>query len=210
MRVRIVIADDHEIVRDGLRHIIENQNGWQVIAEAEDGQEAIALAIEHEPDVIVMDCLMPRMNGIDATRHVRARCCKAQVLMFTMYNNEHMVREALLAGARGYLLKVDAKRRLIEAIETVASGRAYFSPCVSDLLLQNYQSHARCNGTLSPRERQVVQLIAEGLTNKHIAIHLDISLKTVETHRAAIMAKLRLGSCAELVRYAIRNQIVEA
>lgn len=210
MRVRILIADDHEVVRDGLRHIIESQAGWEVVGEATDGEQAVALAVDLEPDLIIMDCLMPRMNGIDATRQVRARCARAEVLMFSMYNNEHTIRESLLAGARGYLLKVDARKRLLDAIETVAGHRAYFSPNVSELLLQHYQ-HPRCaNGTLSPRERQVVQLISEGLTNKQVAIHLDISLKTVETHRAAIMAKLRLGSAAELVRYAIRNQIVEA
>jgi DNA-binding NarL/FixJ family response regulator len=210
--VKIVVADDHEVVRTGVRSILEQQAGWQVVGEAEDGEQAIVQALHHLPHIVLMDCMMPKMNGVDATRQIRARCPRTEVLMFSMYNSEQMIREALLAGARGYLLKSDAKLKLLDAVEAVAARKAYFSPCVNELLLHNFtrqRVNGAENGSLSPRERQVVQLIAEGMSNKSIALHLEISLKTIETHRAAVMAKLHLGSAADLVRYAIRNNLIE-
>jgi DNA-binding NarL/FixJ family response regulator len=212
--IRILIADDHEVVRSGLRKILEAQPNWEVVAEAADGKDAVSKVIETKPDVAVLDYSLPLINGIDATRHIRAQLPRTEVLIFTMHDNEMLIRELLKAGARGYLLKSDAKRHLIGAIETLVSHRPYFTAKVSEALLESFLARPRKEGSevsaLTNRERAVVQLIAEGYTNKQIAKLLNISLKTVETHRAAIMRKLNLASSAGLVRYAIRNKIVEA
>jgi DNA-binding NarL/FixJ family response regulator len=208
--IRILIADDHEVVRSGLRKILESQPTWEVVAEAGDGKDAISKATETKPDVAVLDYSLPLINGIEATRQIRARLPKTEVLIFTMHDNETLIQELLKAGARGYLLKSDAKRHLIGAIESLASHKPFFTAKVSEALLDSFLARpAREGSTLTNRERGVVQLIAEGHTNKQIANILNISLKTVETHRAAIMRKLNLSSSAGLVRYAIRNKIVE-
>jgi DNA-binding NarL/FixJ family response regulator len=207
---RILIADDHEVVRSGLRRILEAQPNWEVVAEAGDGKDAISKAIETKPDVAVLDYSLPLVNGIEATRQIRARLPKTEVLIFTMHDNETLIQELLKVGARGYLLKSDAKRHLIGAIESLAVHKPFFTAKVSETLLDSFLSRpSRESSTLTNRERGVVQLIAEGYTNKHIANLLNISLKTVETHRAAIMRKLNLSSSAALVRYAIRNRIIE-
>ena len=209
--IRILIADDHEVVRSGLRKILEAQPNWEVVAEAGDGKDAIHKAAETRPDVAVLDYSLPLVNGIEATRQIRARLPKTEVLIFTMHDNETLIQELLKAGARGYLLKSDAKRHLIGAIESLASHKPFFTAKVSEALLESFLARPNREGsTLTNRERGVVQLIAEGHTNKQIANILNISLKTVETHRAAIMRKLNLSSSAALVRYAIRNRIVEA
>ena len=208
--IRILIADDHEVVRSGLRKILEAQPNWEVVAEAGDGKDAIHKAAETRPDVAVLDYSLPLVNGIEATRQIRARLPKTEVLIFTMHDNETLIQELLKAGARGYLLKSDAKRHLIGAIELLASHKPFFTAKVSEALLNSFLARPNREGsTLTNRERGVVQLIAEGHTNKQIANILNISLKTVETHRAAIMRKLNLSSSAALVRYAIRNRIVE-
>jgi DNA-binding NarL/FixJ family response regulator len=208
--IRILIADDHEVVRSGLRKILEAQPNWEVVAEAGDGKDAIHKAAETRPDVAVLDYSLPLVNGIEATRQIRARLPKTEVLIFTMHDNETLIQELLKAGARGYLLKSDAKRHLIGAIESLASHKPFFTAKVSEALLDSFLARpSREGSTLTNRERGVVQLIAEGHTNKQIANILNISLKTVETHRAAIMRKLNLSSSAALVRYAIRNRIVE-
>ena len=208
--IRILIADDHEVVRSGLRKILEAQPSWEVVAEAGDGKDAITKATETKPDVAVLDYSLPLINGIEATRQIRARLPKTEVLIFTMHDNETLIQELLKAGARGYLLKSDAKRHLIGAIESLAGHKPFFTAKVSEALLVSFLARpAREGSTLTNRERGVVQLIAEGHTNKQIANILNISLKTVETHRAAIMRKLNLSSSAGLVRYAIRNKIVE-
>ena len=208
--IRILIADDHEVVRSGLRKILEAQPNWEVVAEAGDGKDAIHKAAETRPDVAVLDYSLPLVNGIEATRQIRARLPKTEVLIFTMHDNETLIQELLKAGARGYLLKSDAKRHLIGAIESLASHKPFFTAKVSEALLDSFLARPTREGsTLTNRERGVVQLIAEGHTNKQIANILKISLKTVETHRAAIMRKLNLSSSAALVRYAIRNRIVE-
>ncbi len=208
--IRILIADDHEVVRSGLRKILEAQPSWEVVAEAGDGKDAITKATETKPDVAVLDYSLPLINGIEATRQIRARLPKTEVLIFTMHDNETLIQELLKAGARGYLLKSDAKRHLIGAIELLAGHKPFFTAKVSEALLDSFLARpAREGSTLTNRERGVVQLIAEGHTNKQIANILNISLKTVETHRAAIMRKLNLSSSAGLVRYAIRNKIVE-
>ena len=207
---RILIADDHDVVRSGLRAILEEHPNWEVVAEASDGKEAILKAIEAKPDVAVLDYSLPLVNGVEATRQIRARSPKTEVLIFTMHDNETLIEELLRAGARGYLLKSDAKLHLIAAIEALAIHKPFFTSQVSEALLGSYLAKAdRTGSILTSRERGVVQLIAEGHTNRDIAMLLNISIKTVETHRASVMRKLNLSSSAALVRYAIRNKIVE-
>jgi DNA-binding NarL/FixJ family response regulator len=208
--IRILIADDHEVVRSGLRKILESQPTWEVVAEAGDGKDAINKATETKPDVAVLDYSLPLINGIEATRQIRARLPKTEVLIFTMHDNETLIQELLKAGARGYLLKSDAKRHLIGPSNRSPVISPFSRRKSSEALLDSFLARpAREGSTLTNRERGVVQLIAEGHTNKQIANILNISLKTVETHRAAIMRKLNLSSSAGLVRYAIRNKIVE-
>jgi DNA-binding NarL/FixJ family response regulator len=207
---RILIADDHDVVRSGLRRILETQPKWEVVAEAADGKEAIAKALESKPDIAVLDYSLPLVNGVEATRQIRSRLPKAEILIFTMHDSETLIRDLLKAGARGYLLKSDAKRYLLAAIESLAAHKPYFTAKVSEALLESYlKRQGDQESTLTARERGVVQLIAEGYTNKQIANVLNISLKTVETHRATVMRKLNLSSSAALVRYAIRNKLVE-
>ena len=208
--IRILIADDHDVVRSGLRHVIEAQPNWQVVAEAGDGKEAVQKALETKPDVAVIDYSLPLINGVEVTRQIRSVHPHTEVLIFTMHDNETLIEELLKAGARGYLVKTDAQRHLIGAIEALAAHKPFFTGKVSEALLDSFLlGPARDRSALTHRERGVVQLVAEGYTNKQIAGLLDSSLKTVETHRAAIMRKLNLTSPAALVRYAIRNQIVE-
>src|SRR5262245_44137978 len=208
---RILIADDHDVVRSGLRQILEDQANWEVVAEASDGKDAVVKAVQVKPDVAVLDYSLPLVNGLEVTRQIRARLPKTEVLIFTMHDNETLIQELLKAGARGYLLKSDARRHLIGAIESLALHKPFFTAKVSEALLDSYLTKPHREGSsLTNRERSVVQLIAEGHTNKQIAHILDISLKTVETHRASVMRKLNLSSSAGLVRYAIRNRIVEA
>ena len=208
---RILIADDHVVVRLGLRQIIETHSGWHVVAEAENGKDAIAKSLETKPDVAVLDYSLPLMNGIDATRQILARLPKTEILIFTMHDSECLFNELLRAGAHGYLLKTDARKYLIRAVETLAMHRPFFTGTASEVLLESYRRKPeRVRSVLTDRERGVVQLIAEGNTNKQVANKLGISLKTVETHRASIMRKLNLLSSAALVRYAVRNNIVQA
>jgi DNA-binding NarL/FixJ family response regulator len=198
------------LVRSGLRHIVEAQPNWQVVAEAGDGKEAVQKALETKPDIAVIDYSLPLINGVDATRQIRAAQPRTEVLIFTMHDNEALIRELLKAGARGYLLKSDASRHLIGAIEALAAHKPFFTGKVSEAFLDSFLlGPARDRSVLTHRERGVVQLVAEGYTNKQIAGLLDIGIKTVETHRHTIMRKLNLSSPAALVRYAIRNQIVE-
>ena len=208
---RILIADDHPVVRSGLRKVLEAEPRCEVIAEASDGKEAIAKALETKPDIALVDYSLPLVNGVEVTRQIRQRLPKTEVLIFTMHDNDGLLRNLLNAGARGYVLKSDARQHLVGAIEALASHKPYFTTKVSETLLNSYLAKDKLAGSpITNRERGVVQLIAEGHTNKGIAIQLGISLKTVETHRAAIMRKLDLSSSAALVRYAIRNRIVEA
>jgi len=207
---RILIADDHEVVRSGLRSILETQSGWDVVAEAADGKEAIAKAVETKPDVAVVDYSLPLINGIEVTRQIRRRLPSTEILIFTMHDSEALIDELLRAGARGLLLKTDAARHLLEAIETLAAHKSFFTSEVSETLLRSFlRRPSRSKSNLTPRERQIVQLIAEGNSNKQIASILGVSFKTVETHRAAVMRKLNLSSAAALVRYAVRNKLVE-
>jgi DNA-binding NarL/FixJ family response regulator len=208
--IRILIADDHEVVRSGLRKILEAQPGWEVVAEAADGKDAIKKALATKPDIAVLDYFLPFINGIETTRQIRARLPDTEILVFTMHDSETLIQELLRAGARGYLLKSDAKRNLIAAIEALSVHKPFFTSKVSETLLVSFLARPTGEASaLTNRERGVVQLIAEGYTNKQVANILNISLKTVETHRAAIMRKLNLTSSASLVRYAIRNKLVE-
>ena len=205
---RILIADDHDVVREGLRRLLEAQPNCEVVAEALDGKDAIAKAIETKPDIAVIDYSLPMINGLQVTRQIRARSPKTEVLIFTMHDNETIIENVLRAGARGYILKSDAKRYLLAAIDALAAHKPFFSSQVTEELLISLTKQNKQEGT--HRERQIVQLVAEGHSNKQIAPVLNISLKTVETHRANIMRKLCLSSPAALVRYAIRNKIVDA
>jgi DNA-binding NarL/FixJ family response regulator len=208
---RILIADDHEVVRSGLRAILEAHEGWEVVAEACDGKEAIALAVETRPDVAIIDYSLPLMKGVEATRQIRARVPTAEVLIFTMHDSDVLVGELLAAGARAYLLKSDAKQYLIAAVEALAMHKPFFTGRVSEQLLDSFLAthHGKTDALLSPRERGIVQLIAEGRSNKEMSEILNLSVKTIETHRAAAMRKLNVTSTAAIVRYAIRNKLVE-
>ena len=207
---RILIADDHELVRLGLRQILDAQPGWEVVAEAADGKEAVAKAIETVPDIAIIDYALPILNGVEVTRQIRRRLPRTEVLILTMHDNEELVTQLLQAGARGYLLKSDANRHLVAAIAALASHRPFFTANVSEALLRSFTTRPRREGlVLTSRERQIVQLIAEGHSNKELATLLGIGQKTVETHRATVMRKLNLSSSAALVRYAVRNKVVE-
>jgi DNA-binding NarL/FixJ family response regulator len=207
---RILIADDHEVVRSGLRAIVETRSNWIVSGEASDGEQAIALALETRPDILIVDYSMPLMNGVEVSRRVRTLRLRSEVLILTMHENEEIVTEALLAGVRGFLFKTDARKHLISAIEALLDGRPYFTGVLLEKLLSDYQLNKqnRSRMLLTSREQSVVQLIAEGHTNKSISSILKLSVKTVETHRASAMRKLGMSSTAELVRYAIRKKLV--
>jgi DNA-binding NarL/FixJ family response regulator len=207
---RILIADDHDVVRSGLRAILETQEGWEVVGEAADGKTAVDKAMETKPDVAIIDYSLPLANGAEVTRQIRVRVPGIEVLIFTMHDNEEIVRDLLSAGAKGYLLKSDARRFLIAAVESLAAHKPFFTGKVSEALLDTYLAKGRgTEDILTAREKGVVQLIAEGNSNKKVAEILTLSLKTVETHRASAMRKLNLESTAALVRYAVRNKLVE-
>jgi DNA-binding NarL/FixJ family response regulator len=216
MTVRILLADDHEIVRRGLKELLEEPVGWTVCAEAANGREAVDLAVETRPDVAVLDFSMPELNGLEATRRIRQAAPQVEVLVFTMHESEELIREVLAAGARGFLLKSDATRQLIPAIESLVRHKPFFSGRVSEVVLDGFlkagsgSTATTAAERLTSREREIVQLLAEGNSNKDIARRLDLSVKTVETHRAAVMRKLELGSLADLIRWAIRNHLVQA
>lgn len=208
--IRVLIADDHEVVRTGLRRLIERQTDWEVVAEAGDGEEAIEKAKESKPDVAVLDYSMPRINGIEATRQIRARFPKTEVLIFTVHNDELVVAEVLKAGARGYIAKSASMHDLLAAIEFVGHRKPFFSNDVTEMLLKAYVAHPIDKApTLSEAETAVVKLVAAGHPNRRIAKILKVSLKTVETCRAAAMRKLHLANAAGLVRYAIRHGIID-
>jgi DNA-binding NarL/FixJ family response regulator len=215
--VRILVADDHEVVRQGLRGLVEAQPGWQVVGEAVDGREAVEKAKQLRPDIVVLDVSMPNLNGLEATRQIRKAVPDTEVLILTMHDSEPLVRDVLEAGARGYVLKSDAGRELVTALQAVLKHRPYLTSRVSEIVLDGYirngsaaqPSRAPRAVRLSPREREIAQLLAEGKSNKEVAATLDISVKTAETHRTNLMRKLDLHSISELVRYAIRNKMVE-
>jgi two-component system response regulator NreC len=214
MTVRILLADDHTVVRQGLRKILEERTDWDVVAEAGDGREAVRLAEQCKPDVAILDVAMPRLNGIEATRQIARRVPSTRVLVLSMHQDEAYVAQILQAGASGYILKDSADVDLLQAVNELAHGRSFFSPVIARVMLDDYVRQGADRAvsdrweSLSEREREIVQLIAEGKTNKEIAALLSISPSTVETHRAHLMEKLDLHSAAEIVLYAVRRGVV--
>ncbi|HUI56293.1 MAG TPA: response regulator transcription factor [Bryobacteraceae bacterium] len=213
--VRILLADDHTIVRKGLRLLLENHPGFAVVAEAADGHEAVALAEQHKPEVVVMDIAMPILNGIEAARQITAKNPQTAVLFLSMHSDEGYVLKALKAGARAYLLKDSAEYDLINAVKAVTEGKAFFSPAISKMLVEDYMRQMRERQVedsyelLTTREREVLQLLAEGKNNKEVATLLNLSLYTVETHRSNILQKLNLHSGADLILYAVRKGVIQ-
>ncbi len=212
--LRILIADDHEIARQGIRALLEDHPGWEVCAEAKDGREAVALACSLNPDILLLDIGMPNLNGLDATRQILATHPDSCILILTVHDSEQVVREVLATGARGFLLKSDAGRDLVAAVEALQNHRTFFTPKVAQMMLDGYlRPHEKSDSSgqciLTPREREVIQLVAEGRTTKEIATALRLSVKTAETHRTNLMRKLDLHSVADLTLYAVRNGIVQ-
>ena len=215
--LRLLVADDHEIVRKGLRAILEAQPGWQVTAEASDGREAVAKAKELKPDVTVLDISMPSLNGLEAARQILKNDSRSKILILTMHESDPLIREVLDVGARGYVLKTDASRDLVTAVTAVRSNKTFFTAKVAQMVLEGYLDKksrkdpvGASNGRLTPRQREIVQLLAEGKSSKEVAVALGLSVKTAETHRANIMRRLDCHSVSELVRYAVRNDIIQA
>jgi len=212
--IRILLADDHTVVRKGLRLLLESQPRFVVIAEAADGREAVALAAQHRPDVVVMDVAMPMLNGIEAARQITAKWPQTAVVFLSMHSDEGYVLKALKAGARAYLLKDSAETDLIQAVKAVSEGKAFFSPAIGKMLVEDYIRQMRDRQVedsydlLTTREREVLQLLAEGKNNKDVAAILNLSLYTVETHRSNILEKLNLHSGADLILYAIRKGVI--
>jgi DNA-binding NarL/FixJ family response regulator len=208
--VRILLADDLAVVRRGLRVLFDARQNFEVCAEASDGREAVELALHHKPDVAILDISLPVMNGIEATRKMRNELPGTEVLIFASYQRENEIRDVLHAGARGYVLRSDADEQIIRAVEALAQHRPFFSDQVSARFFDSFVEKAVGRGPppLTERERKVVQLVAEGNSNKNTAVLLSISVKTVETHRTASMRKLNIHSTAQLVRYACREGLV--
>jgi DNA-binding NarL/FixJ family response regulator len=215
--LRILIADDHEVARRGIRALLESHPGWEVCGEAKDGREAVDLVSKVKPDLILLDIGMPNLNGLEAARQILATSPEALILVLTMHDTDQVVREVLRAGARGFLLKSDAGRDLVAAVEALQLQRTFFTTKVSQMVLDGYlegDSPHNGNGVLrddilTAREREVIQLLAEGKTSKEVAVTLNLSVKTAETHRTNLMRKLNLHSVADLTRYAVRNGIVQ-
>lgn len=214
-KLRILVADDHDVVREGIRTLLQTRPDWEICDEAANGREAVEKAKQSKPNVVVLDFSMPELNGVDVTRLVRKALPDTEVLIFTMHNSEQLAREVLAVGARGFILKTEAKRCLIPAVEALADHKPYFAASVSAILLDSFlhpdkDARGAHGDRLTAREREIIQLVAEGLTSKEIAAKLGLSSKTIDAHRANLMNKLDVHSVSELVRYAVRNQMVQA
>ncbi len=217
--LRILIADDHELARRGVRAVLETHPGWEVCGEATDGRESVELAAATKPDVVLLDIGMPNLNGLEAARQILAILPDAAILILTMHDSDSVVRDVLRAGARGFLLKSDAGRDLVAAVDALQRQRTFFTTRVSQMVLDGFlnrpdgRSSSSCynaaSDVLTSREREVIQLLAEGKTSKEVAVTLNLSVKTAETHRTNLMRKLDLHSIADLTRYAVRNGIVQ-
>jgi DNA-binding NarL/FixJ family response regulator len=207
---RILIADDHEAVRSGLRALLEGRAGWEVVVEARDGNEAIAGAIEKRPDVAIVDYSMPLMTGVEVARRIRKHHLVTEVLIFTVHDSNELALQAFQAGARAFLLKSDANRMLLAAVESLMVHKPFYAGSFSSELKGMATGKGDPNQVLSPREKTIVKLVAEGHSNKGVSAILNLSIKTTETHRAAAMRKLNINSTAGLVRYAVRSKLVEA
>lgn len=215
--MRILVADDHDIIRRGLKELLTSRSGWEVCAEAKTGREAVTLAEQFKPEVVVMDISMPDLNGLEAARQIRKSLPKTEILILTLHFSDQLVREIVEAGVRAYIMKSDADRDLVAAVEALSNHRPFFTARAADMLLDGFRRPKNdidpdtvIRNRLTAREREIVQLLAEGKSSKEVAAALGISVKTAETHRANIMRKLELHSVSELVRYAVRNQIIEA
>lgn len=212
--IRILLADDHTVVRDGLRALLERESDMQVVAEAADGREAVRLTAENQPDIVVMDLAMPSMNGMEATRRIVSSSPRTGIVILSMHQDESYVLGALNAGAKGYLLKDSIRSEVLQAIRAVSSGRSYLTKRIANMLQEDHVSQLRRRGLedrydlLSDREREILQMVAEGRSNKEVAGLLNISLTTVETHRSHILQKLDIHSVPELILYAVRKGII--
>jgi len=215
--LRLLIADDHEIFRAGLRLLLEVQPGWQVVAEAANGREAVAKAADTHPDIAVLDIGMPVLNGLEAAREIVQRNPRTKVLMLTVHDSDAMIRNVLVFGARAYVFKTDAARDLVNAVKDVQDGKTFFTQKVAELVLHGFMTYSGQTPTgelpanrLTVRQREITQLLAEGHSTREVAILLNVSVKTAETHRANIMRRLNCRSSVQLVRYALRNQMIQA
>jgi len=212
--VRILLADDHGLVRRGLHYLLERSPSFQVVGEASDGRQAVQLAEKLKPDVVIMDIAMPNLNGLDATAQIVKKNPSTGVIILSMHSDETYLVRALSAGAKGYLLKDSAEADLLRAVEVVSQGRPFFSPAIAETLLEDYMRRLKQQNLtdsydlLTDREKEVLQLLAEGKSNKEVAALLNLSLYTVETHRSNLMQKLRLHNTAEIVLYAVRKRII--
>lgn len=213
--LRILIVDDHAVVRRGVRALLESQPGWEISGEATTGREAVDLARRLQPDVVVMDLSLPELNGLDATRQILKESPRSEILVLTMHHSEELARNVLQAGARGFVLKSDADVSLIAAVESLRQHKPFLTSTVTEFVLGDYMRLANADddgvahAVVTAREREIIQLLAEGKSNKEAASTLGISVKTIEAHRANIMRKLNLHSVSDLVRYAIRNKITQ-
>jgi two-component system, NarL family, response regulator NreC len=211
--IRILIADDHDIVRAGVRLLLEKEPGWEVCGEAANGREAVVLAESLQPDVAVLDLTMPELNGLEAARQIKRRLPEVEVVMLTAHDSEDLVHQVFDVGARSYILKTEAAKHLVPAVRLAFAHKPFFTNKISEIVFARYLDRRDVdpsNSSLTSRERELLQLLAEGESSKEAADSLGISLRTVESHRAAIMHKLALRSVSDLVRYAIRNKIIEA
>jgi DNA-binding NarL/FixJ family response regulator len=212
MALRILVVDDHAVVRRGVRSLLESHDGWDVCGEATTGRDAVEQSRRLHPDVVVMDLSLPELNGLDATRQILKDAPQTEVLVLTMHHSEELARDVLKAGARGYVLKSDADANLIAAVENLRQHKPFLTPTVTEFVLDGYirdSDKDAARSAVTAREREIIQLIAEGKSNKNAASALGVSVKTIESHRANIMRKLQLHSVSDLVRYAIRNKIVQ-
>ena len=214
--LRILITDDHDLMRRGVKALLQSHAGWEVCGEAHTGREAVAKAEELKPDIVVLDISMPDLNGVDAAKRIRKGSPDTEVLILSVHYSDQLIRDILEAGVRGYIVKSDSDRDLIIAVETLANHKPFFTPRATEVMLTNFNEGKNrteppetMRDRLTSREREIVQLLAEGKSSKEVASSLNISVKTAETHRANIMRKLQLHTVSELVRYAVRNQIIE-
>jgi DNA-binding NarL/FixJ family response regulator len=215
--LRILVADDHDLMRRGVKTLLQSHAGWEVCGEAKTGREAVAKAEELKPDIVILDIGMPDLNGVEAARRIRKTSSSSEILILSMHYSDQLIREIVDAGVRGYIVKSDSDRDLIIAVETLARHKPFFTPHATEVILGSFNSGGPVTEVpelirerLTSREREIVQLLAEGKSSKEVATSLGISVKTAETHRANVMRKLELHSVSELVRYAVRNQIIEA
>ena len=214
--LRILVADDHDLMRRGLKSLLESHPGWSICAEAHTGREAVAKAEELKPDIVILDITMPELNGVEAARRILKASPNTEILVLSVHYSDQLIRDILDAGVRGYIVKSDSDRDLVIAVEALANHKPFFTPRATELILSNFNNKGGSSEMpevigerLTSREREIVQLLSEGKSSKEVASLLSISVKTAETHRANIMRKLEIHSVSELVRYAVRNQIIE-